>query len=146
VDGNDVLAVLAATRFALAQARAGGGPTLIEAVTYRMGPHTTSDDPSRYRDKAELEHWRTKDPIERVRLLLEGEGLLDDEQAAEVARVADEVAAELREGCTSTLDPSPETLFEHVYAEPHPLVTEQRAALAAHLASFDAAPLEGSSR
>jgi 2-oxoisovalerate dehydrogenase E1 component alpha subunit len=146
VDGNDVLAVLAATRFALAQARAGGGPTLIEAVTYRMGPHTTSDDPNRYRDKAELDSWRAKDPIERVRLLLEREGLLDEEQAAEVANAADRVAAQVRAGCTNTPDPLPESLFDHVYAAPHPLISEQRAALADHLASFDEAPLEGSSR
>ncbi len=146
VDGNDVLAVLAATRSALAQARAGGGPTLIEAVTYRMGPHTTSDDPNRYRDRGELDSWRAKDPIERVRRLLEREGLLDDEQAAEVARAADQVAAQVREGCTSTPDPLPESLFDHVYAEPHPLISEQRADLAAHLASFDTAPLEGSPR
>jgi len=146
VDGNDVLAVLAATRFALAQARSGGGPTLIEAVTYRMGPHTTSDDPNRYRDRAELDSWRAKDPIERVRLLLEREGLLDEEQAAEVARAADQVAAKLREGCTTTPDPLPESIFDHVYAEAHPLISEQRAALAEHLATFDEAPLEGSSR
>jgi 2-oxoisovalerate dehydrogenase E1 component alpha subunit len=151
VDGNDVLAVLAATRFALNQARHGGGPTLIEAVTYRMGPHTTSDDPSRYRDKAELDGWKAKDPIERVRLLLEREGLLDDAQAAEVAAAADRVAVQVRAGCTSTPDPSPDTLFEHVYAEPHPLVDEQRAALQAHLASFEAdsfdtGSLEGSAR
>ena len=140
VDGNDVLAVLSATRFALAQARAGGGPTLIEAVTYRMGPHTTSDDPKRYRDPAELDEWRAKDPIERVRLLLEREGLLDEDQAATVARVADQVAATLREGCISTPDPLPESLFDHVYAAPHPLIVEQRAALADHLASFEGSP------
>jgi len=144
VDGNDVLAVLAATRFALAQARSGGGPMLIEALTYRMGPHTTSDDPNRYRDKAELENWRAKDPIERVRRLLEREGLLDDDAAAEVAHAADRVAALLREGCTTTPDPLPESLFDHVYADPHPLISEQRAALTAHLASFETAPLEGS--
>jgi 2-oxoisovalerate dehydrogenase E1 component alpha subunit len=144
VDGNDVLAVLAATRFALQQARSGGGPTLIEAVTYRMGPHTTSDDPTRYRDQAELDGWRAKDPIERVRLLLEREGQLDDDQAAAVARAADEVAAQVREGCLNTSTPLPESLFEHVYAEPHPLINEQRIALAEHLASFDTAPsLEG---
>ncbi len=66
VDGNDVLAVLAATRTALARARAGDGPTFIEAVTYRMGPHTTADDPTRYRDPAELETWRARDPIARL--------------------------------------------------------------------------------
>lgn len=146
VDGNDVLAVLAATRFALAQARAGGGPMLIEALTYRMGPHTTSDDPNRYRDKGELEIWRAKDPIERVRRLLEREGLIDEEQAAEVALAADQVAATLRDGCTTTPDPLPESLFENVYADPHPLMIEQRAALAAHLASFDTEPLQGSPR
>ena len=146
VDGNDVLAVLAATRFALHQARTGGGPTLIEAVTYRMGPHTTSDDPSRYRDQAELDGWRAKDPIERVRLLLEREGELDDDQAAAVAQAADEVAARVREGCLNTPSPLPEELFDHVYAEPHPLIHEQRTALAEHLASFETAPLDGSSR
>jgi 2-oxoisovalerate dehydrogenase E1 component alpha subunit len=140
VDGNDVLAVLAATRFALAQARSGGGPTLIEAVTYRMGPHTTSDDPNRYRDPSEVDGWRAKDPIERVRLLLEREGLLDDEQAAAVARAADEVAGAVRDGCTSTPDPLPDSLFDHVYADPHPLIIEQRAALATHLASFEQPP------
>src|SRR6516164_3132435 len=78
VDGNDVLAVLAATRLALARAYAGQGPTLIEAVTYRMGPHTTSDDPTRYRSRAEEEEWRGKDPIARLRALLRGGGHLDD--------------------------------------------------------------------
>jgi 2-oxoisovalerate dehydrogenase E1 component alpha subunit len=70
VDGNDVLAVLAVTRAALARARAGEGPTLIEAFTYRMGAHTTSDDPSRYRLAQELEEWKLKDPIERVKSYL----------------------------------------------------------------------------
>jgi 2-oxoisovalerate dehydrogenase E1 component subunit alpha len=130
VDGNDVLAVLAATRFALARARAGGGPTLIEAVTYRMGPHTTSDDPNRYRDRADLDEWRAKDPIDRIRLLLEREGLLDEDQAAAVEQAADRVAAAVREGCINTPDPSPDSLFDHVYAEPHPLVEEDRTLLA----------------
>ena len=73
VDGNDVLAVMAATRIALDRARSGGGPTFIEAVTYRIGPHTTADDPTRYRDPAELEAWKTKDPLLRLRRLLESE-------------------------------------------------------------------------
>ena len=76
VDGNDVLAVMAATRVALDRARHGGGPTFIEAVTYRMGPHTTADDPTRYRDANELEDWAAKDPIARVKALLERKGLL----------------------------------------------------------------------
>jgi pyruvate dehydrogenase E1 component alpha subunit len=136
VDGNDVLAVLAATRFALRQARAGGGPTLIEAVTYRMGPHTTSDDPSRYRDRAEVDGWAARDPIDRIRLLLEREGGLDAEQAGEVQRTADDVAARLRAGCLSTPDPLPENIFDHVYSGPHPLIDEQRTALTAHLAEL----------
>ena len=78
VDGNDVLAVLAATRLALARASAGHGPTLIEAVTYRMGPHTTSDDPTRYRSRADEEEWRVKDPLARLSALLRAEGLADD--------------------------------------------------------------------
>ena len=78
VDGNDVLAVLAATRLALARASPATGPTLIEAVTYRMGPHTTSDDPTRYRSHADEEEWRAKDPLARLRALLHTEGLVDD--------------------------------------------------------------------
>ena len=139
VDGNDVLAVLAATRSALARARAGEGPTLIEAVTYRMGPHTTSDDPTRYRDRAELDDWHDRDPIERVRRLLERSGWLSDDQAAAVSAAADDVAARLREGCLTTPDPLPESMFDHVYAEPHPLIDSQRAALTAHLSSLDGA-------
>jgi len=137
VDGNDVLAVLAVTRFALRQARAGGGPILIEALTYRMGPHTTSDDPSRYRSPAELDQWRARDPIDRIRLLLEREGALDDGQAGAVTRAADEVAGALRAGCLQTPDPAPEDLFEHVYTDPHPLIHQQRAALLAHLATLE---------
>ena len=137
VDGNDVLAVLAVTRWALARARAGEGPTLIEAVTYRMGPHTTSDDPTRYRDRAEVDGWRARDPIERVRLLLEREGELDAERTAEVAAAADDVAARLRAGCLGTPEPSWQNLFEHAYAHPHPEMDRQREDLAAHLASLD---------
>ena len=74
VDGNDVLAVLAATRIALDRARRGDGPTFIEAVTYRMGPHTTADDPKRYRTDDEIAEWRERDPITRVLALLEGVG------------------------------------------------------------------------
>src|SRR5580692_11391945 len=104
VDGNDVLAVLAATRLALARASAGHGPTLIEAVTYRMGPHTTSDDPTRYRSRADEEEWRVKDPLARLSALLRAEGLVDDGFAADVEAGADEVAAELRRGCLAMVD------------------------------------------
>jgi 2-oxoisovalerate dehydrogenase E1 component alpha subunit len=133
VDGNDVLAVLAVTRHALAQAHGGGGPTLIEAVTYRMGPHTTSDDPTRYRSPAEDEVWRAKDPLARVHALLEREGWLDEAFVASVETAADETAAALRRGCLGTVDPEPLTLFDEVYAEPHPLIDEERAQFAAYL-------------
>ena len=105
VDGNDVLAVLAATRLALARASAGLGPTLIEAVTYRMGPHTTSDDPTRYRSQADDEEWRVKDPLARLRALLQAEGLTDDGFDEGVTAAADEVASALRRGCLALPDP-----------------------------------------
>ena len=99
VDGNDVLAVLAATRLALARASSGQGPTLIEAVTYRMGPHTTSDDPTRYRSRDEEEAWRAKDPLSRLRALLTTEGLFDEAFESTVAATADAQASAMRAGC-----------------------------------------------
>ena len=137
VDGNDVLAVLAATRLALARASAGHGPTLIEAVTYRMGPHTTSDDPTRYRSRVDEEEWRVKDPLARLSALLRAEGLVDHGFDAEVEASADQAAAALRQGCLAMPDPGPEDLFAHVYAEPHPLLAEEQEAYDAYLAGFD---------
>jgi pyruvate dehydrogenase E1 component alpha subunit len=137
VDGNDVLAVLAATRLALARAYDGQGPTLIEAVTYRMGPHTTSDDPTRYRSHAEEEQWRVKDPLARLHSLLQVEGLLDAHFEDDVTAQADAAAVALRQGCLALPDPGPEALFSHVYADPHPLLEEERADYEAYLAGFD---------
>jgi 2-oxoisovalerate dehydrogenase E1 component alpha subunit len=137
VDGNDVLAVLAATRLALSRASAGQGPTLIEAVTYRMGPHTTSDDPTRYRSGSLDEEWRVKDPLARLAALLRAEDLVDEGFEAGVQAEADEVAALLRQGCLAMRDPQPADLFAHVYAEPHPLLQEEQDDYAAYLAGFD---------
>ncbi len=137
VDGNDVLAVLAATRLALARAYAGEGPSLLEAVTYRMGPHTTSDDPTRYRTRAEEDAWQVKDPLARLGALLHREGLAGDAFDEEVEAGATEAAARLRAGCLAMPDPEPADLFEHVYAEPHPLLDEERAAYREYLATFD---------
>jgi len=137
VDGNDVLAVLAATPLALARAYDGLGPTLIEAVTYRMGPHTTSDDPTRYRSHAEEEEWRVKDPLARLHALLTVEGLLDESFDGSVAARADDAAAALRRGCLSMPDPTPDALFAHVYADPHPLLEQERADYEEYLAGFD---------
>lgn len=138
VDGNDVLAVLAVTREALARARAGDGPSFIEAVTYRMGPHTTADDPTRYRDAAELEAWRARDPISRVEAALDAVGALTPEATARVQDRADAAAAELRAGALSLEDPPPAALFDHVYAEPHPGIDRQREAYLAYLEGFEA--------
>ncbi len=119
VDGNDVLAVMAATRSALDRARNGGGPTFIEAVTFRMGPHTTSDDPTRYVDPLLREEWVAKDPITRLEAHLRELGLLTDEFAASVAARADEMAAKLRAGCLALADPAPLSMFDNVYVDPH---------------------------
>jgi len=137
VDGNDVLAVLAATRLALARARAGQGPTLVEAVTYRMGPHTTSDDPTRYRSRAEEEAWRAKDPLTRLGALLHAEGAADTGFDERVEAEGEQAAARLRDGCLALRDPEPGALFDHVYADAHPLLDEERVAYGDYLASFD---------
>lgn len=137
VDGNDVLAVRAVVRRALADARAGLGPTLVEAFTYRMGAHTTSDDPTRYRVAADTEAWKLKDPIERVRACLIRSQWAEPEFFAAVDAEAEEVAVRLRSECRELPDPEPLSMFDHVYATPHPLVTEERLELGAYLAGFE---------
>jgi pyruvate dehydrogenase E1 component alpha subunit len=126
VDGNDVLAVLAVTRWALDRARAGEGPTLVEAFTYRMGAHTTSDDPTRYREAADLEAWHHRDPIERVRAHLAAAGDAEDEFFSSVGAEADELAVRLRAECRALPDPSLRDWFETVYAEPHALIKDEK--------------------
>jgi 2-oxoisovalerate dehydrogenase E1 component alpha subunit len=137
VDGNDVLAVMAATRIALDRARSGGGPSFIEAVTYRMGPHTTSDDPSRYVDPAERERWAAKDPIDRVEKHLASLGLVTDELLESTQRAADAAATELRRACLALQHPEPLTVFDHVYAEPHSWIERQKSQYAAYLALYE---------
>ncbi|MGL6234162.1 MAG: pyruvate dehydrogenase (acetyl-transferring) E1 component subunit alpha [Segniliparus sp.] len=139
VDGNDVLAVLAVTRKALAHAREGNGPVFVEALTYRMGPHTTSDDPTRYRDPEELESWRLRDPIDRVRRTLERAGALDDRAQAAITAEIDQIAAEFRAGCVGMPDPQPLSLFDNVYADEHPLIAEERDKYRAYLAQWEEA-------
>jgi 2-oxoisovalerate dehydrogenase E1 component alpha subunit len=136
VDGNDVLAVMAATRVALDRARRGGGPTFIEAVSYRMGPHTTADDPTRYRDANELEDWAERDPISRVEALLDRKGLLTAELQQQVRDKADAVAREMRTGCTTMPDPQPLDVFKHVYSTPNTWLDRQQDHYARYLASF----------
>lgn len=147
VDGNDVLAVMAATRVALDRARRGGGPTFIEAVSYRMGPHTTADDPTRYRDPNELEDWAAKDPISRIAALLDRKGLLTEELQQQVKDKADAVAREMRTGCITMPDPEPLDVFRHVYSTPNSWLDRQQDHYARYLASFGdpagAVPEEG---
>ena len=135
VDGNDVLAMHAVTGTFLDRARAGGGPALIEALTYRVGAHTSADDPTRYRTEQELASWTERDPLLRLRTFLTSRGVgpevFDgiDEQGAQLA-------ADLRRRTLELTDPQPATMFEHVYSEPHPLLAEQAAWLADYEASF----------
>lgn len=136
VDGNDVLAVLAATRLAAERIRSGAGPMFLEAVTYRLGPHTTSDDPTRYRDEAELETWRRRDPLLRLERHLELLGA-PVEQLREQAQQEGREAAEALHAAVSEIPaPAPESLFEHVLTEEHQGLRRQREQLAALEASL----------
>ena len=141
VDGNDVLACLAVTREALERARRGGGPSFIEAVTYRMGPHTTADDPTRYRDANELEDWAARDPIARVAALLDSLQLLDADYADSVRTAADSVAAELRAECVGMEEPEAMDLFRNVYSTPHAGLARQRDNYQRYLQSFTDPPV-----
>lgn len=145
VDGNDVLAVMAVTRIALDRARRGDGPTFVEAVTYRRGPHTTSDDPTRYVDPAVQAQWESRDPITRVGRLLETRGVLTEDRASEIKEKAERFAHEMREGCLGLAEPGPLSVFEHVFVEPTPALERQRSQYAAYLAMFEGAPSEGAS-
>jgi 2-oxoisovalerate dehydrogenase E1 component alpha subunit len=136
VDGNDVLACLAVTRAALQAAREGQGPTLIEAFTYRMGAHTTTDDPTRYRLAAELEAWKLKDPIERVKAHLVRTEQATKEFFDSVDAEAAEVGRHVRQACREMPDPAPLSIFDQVYAGPHPLIEAERALTEAYLDSF----------
>jgi 2-oxoisovalerate dehydrogenase E1 component alpha subunit len=139
VDGNDVLAVLAVTRAALQAAREGQGPTFIEAFTYRMGAHTTSDDPTRYRLASELEEWKLRDPIARLKAYLTRGGIADHAFLDAVEADADELAARIRNGTLEMPDPAPTSMFDHVYAEQTPPLAAQRAEFEAYHASFEGA-------
>jgi pyruvate dehydrogenase E1 component alpha subunit len=128
VDGNDILAVYVAAQEAVERARAGGGPTLIECVTYRMAMHTTADDPKRYRSDAEVEKWRKRDPITRFQVYLAAKGLLTEEAVkAEETAIAAEIqsAVERAEDEMKRLG-DPLRLFEHAYGEMPPYLKEQR--------------------
>jgi pyruvate dehydrogenase E1 component alpha subunit len=137
VDGNDVLACHAVTTDALQRAREGGGPTFVEAYTYRMGAHTTSDDPTRYRLSEDLEHWKLKDPIARVKAYLTRGGAADESFFAEVEAESEQVAEHLREGCLAMPDPQVLDIFGQVYGEQTDELATQQEQFAAYLSSFE---------
>jgi TPP-dependent pyruvate/acetoin dehydrogenase alpha subunit len=129
VDGNDVFAVWVAAAEALARARSGGGPTLIEAVTYRIGDHTTADDASRYRSDEEVASWQARDPITRLRRYLETRGLWDDAHESELEEQVHAWVDEQVHAFEAMPAQSPEDLFTHMYAQTPLHLQEQMAAL-----------------
>lgn len=136
VDGNDVLASYAVSRIALDEARGGGGPQAIEAVTYRLGAHTTSDDPTKYRGSDEEQAWAERDPITRMRAFLENRGAPASFFADADAEGAD-AAEDLRARTVELGSPPVSRMFDHVYSDPHPLIAEQKAWQARYEASFE---------
>lgn len=136
VDGNDVLASYAVSRVALDEARSGQGPRAIEAVTYRLGAHTTSDDPTKYRGSDEEQTWAERDPIVRMRAFLENRGA-GAQFFADVEAEAADAAEDLRARTVELGPPSADKIFDHVYSDPHPLIAEQKAWRARYEASFE---------
>jgi pyruvate dehydrogenase E1 component alpha subunit len=130
VDGNDLLACYEVTKAALDTARNGGGPTLIEAYTYRMGAHTTSDDPTRYRVDAEVEVWKLRDPVERIKALLVREYHVKPSAFEDIDVEADVFALKLRDDVLAMGRPDPLSMFDDVYAQAHPLIDEGRREMA----------------
>jgi pyruvate dehydrogenase E1 component alpha subunit len=138
VDGNDVLAVYSAAHEAVERARSGGGPTLIECVTYRMMMHTTADDPKRYRTDEEVDAWKKRDPIPRFQTYLKGKGILsaekikelEEEIDAEIQAAVDKAEKQIKEGG------NPADMFDHTYAQLSPVLMEQREELMQELAAI----------
>jgi pyruvate dehydrogenase E1 component alpha subunit len=142
VDGNDLLACYVATREAVERARRGGGPTLIEAVTYRLSLHTTADDPTKYRSTDEVKAWEAKEPLPRFRRYLEAKGLVTETVHA---ALESEVDAEIRgsvERAEARMQAPLLDVFDHVYAEPTPELAVERE----ELRHFLAASGDGSAR
>jgi 2-oxoisovalerate dehydrogenase E1 component alpha subunit len=134
VDGNDVLACFAVTAEAAQRARAGGGPTLIEAITYRMGPHTTSDDPTRYRPQSEVDDWAARDPIARYRTYLSSVGVWSERLEERVTAKSNRLRTELRESVVGAEEFDVTDMFDTVYHDITPDLAAQRAQLLTELA------------
>ena len=133
VDGNDLAALLAVLGRAVDLCRQGQGPFLVEADTYRMQAHTNTDDPTRYREDAEVQEWADRDPLRRMTAYLESTGALTEEVAAEFARDAEDVAAGMRDAMNAEVEVDPLELFDHVYSVQTPQLAAQRAQLAEEL-------------
>jgi len=138
IDGNDVLASYAVTAKNLDDARSGRGPRFIEALTYRIGAHTSSDDPTKYRTDTELQSWVARDPITRYEAWLrsKGEG---DKFFADVQDEAEDLAADIRRRTHELQNPSSDKIFDHVYSEAHPVTADQKQWLAGYESSFGGA-------
>lgn len=134
VDGNDPVAMLAVLTDAVESARAGGGPVLVEAHTYRVEPHTNADDDGRYRDHDEVETWKRRDPIARLEAHLRSSGELTDSDVAAAREAAEAYASEVRTRLAEEATGDPADLFAHVYASPTPQLKEQATWLAEELA------------
>ncbi|WP_405778704.1 pyruvate dehydrogenase (acetyl-transferring) E1 component subunit alpha [Streptomyces sp. NBC_00859] len=143
VDGNDVLACLAVTKSALERARRGEGPTLVEAYTYRMGAHTTSDDPTKYRTDDERQAWEAKDPIQRLKTYLEKQEFADEAFFTGLESESETLGKRVREAVRAMPDPDSMAMFENTHADGHALVDEERAQFAAYQASFADSDEEG---
>lgn len=135
VDGNDPVAMLAVLRAAVEHARTGHGPFLVEAHTYRIEAHTNADDPTRYRDAAEVDAWAGRDPLTRLEAYLRKAGVLDDDTAARISAEAEACAADLRRRMSADPEVDPLEVFDHVYATPTPQLLEQREQVRAELAA-----------
>ena len=136
VDGNDALAVHAVTADAVARVRAGNGPAFIEAITYRMAGHSTSDDPRRYRDDAEVKEWQTLDPLARLAALLTEQGWIDERFRGALDVEADDLGAETRRACHALPPPTLEDTFRNTLVDETALLSRERTAFTAFKESF----------
>lgn len=132
-DGQDILACYAASKYAVDKARAGGGPTMVEAVTYRLGPHSSSDDPARYRPQEEAEFWKKRDALDRLRMYLKAKGWFSPDEEERARKTAEEEVSRAIEAAERAGPPSWETLLEDVYADIPPHMEFQRQDLAGYL-------------
>lgn len=138
VDGNDMMALLAVLDRAVELVRAGSGPLLVEAETYRMQAHTNADDDTRYRQREEVSAWQGRDPLTRLRSYLDTAGLLTESEQERITARAESVATDLRAAMNQDVEPEPLELFDHVFVEPTPQLREARERLAEELSREEA--------